>query len=547
MQDGGTYCLPMPSTLYHSGAILTMVGNHPSYVEALVVTDGVISHAGSRAGADALRPELSVDLAGKALLPGFIDAHGHIVVAARQSEQAWLRGPHITSAADIVKILRETAAANGVRPGEWIVGNGFDFTALAEGRPPTAAELDEVSTDNPVIAFHASGHTASVNHRALELAGYQPGCPDPDGGRIDRLPGTDEPSGYLEEAPVFVMRSLQAPIPAERYATVFAKAVDIWARNGFTSAQECCLGSGGPDDFDILLAATQAGSVPVDVLVFAEPQHMAKARAVLADRAERYVDGVRFGGLKLFLDGSMSGRTGWLSQPYCGMAGQPNACGMARYSAEDLTALIDEYYPSGMQVQAHINGDAALDQFIAALESAIDKYGRRDSRPVGIHLGQVRPEQWQRIGVIGLVPSFLAGTFREMSDIVAEYVGAERMSWHYPAASAVEHGVDFTAHNDAPLIPQNAMALIDALVNRTSGSGAVHAPEQSVSVYEALRSITTTAAYQNFEEDQKGTLSIGKRADLVILDRDPIAVDPAELLSLRVVETIKDGRTIFAA
>jgi predicted amidohydrolase YtcJ len=221
----------------------------------------VIRHVGSRAAAEALQPDRSVDLAGKALLPGFIDAHGHIVVAARQSGQAWLRGPHITSVTDIVRQLRETAAGNGVAPGEWVVGNGFDVTALAEGRPPTAAELDEVSTDNPVIAFHASGHTASVNHRALELAGYGPGCADPEGGHVDRLPGTDQPSGYLEEAPVFVMRSLQAPIPADRYARVFAKAVDIWACNGFTSAQECCLGSGGPDDFDILRAHVNENSL----------------------------------------------------------------------------------------------------------------------------------------------------------------------------------------------------------------------------------------------------------------------------------------------
>jgi predicted amidohydrolase YtcJ len=537
----------MPSTLYHSGPILTMEGTDPAYAEALVVSDGVIRHVGSRADAEALQPDRSVDLAGRALLPGFIDAHGHIVVAAHQSEQAWLRGPHITSVADIVDALKDVATANGVQPGEWIVGNGFDFTALAEGRPPTAAELDEVSTDNPVIAFHASAHTASVNHRALELAGYGPGCPDPDGGRIDRLEGTDEPSGYLEEAPVFVMRSLQAPIPADRYARVFAKAVDIWACNGFTSAQECCLGSGGPDDFDILMAAAQNGPLPVDVLVFAEPQHMPKAREVLAGRTESYVDGLRFGGLKLFLDGSMSGRTAWLSQPYCGLAGQPNDRGVARYSDVDLAALVDQYYPTGIQIQAHINGDAALDQFLGAIETAITTHGRRDARPVAIHLGQVRPEQWQRIGVIGLVPSLLAGTFREMSDIVAEYVGAERMSWHYPAASAVEYGVEFTSHNDAPLIPQSAMALLDGLVNRTSGSGTVHAPEQAVSVFEALRSITTAAAYQSFEEDHKGTLTVGKRADLVILDRDPLAVDPAELLSVRVVETIKDGRTIFAA
>lgn len=535
----------MPSILYHSGAIVTMEGNDPRYAEALVVADGVIRHVGSRAAAEALRPDRSVDLAGKALLPGFIDAHGHIVVAARQSGQAWLRGPHIRSVADIVTQLREAAVANGVVPGEWIVGNGFDVTALAEGRPPTAAELDEVSTDNPVIAFHASGHTASVNHRALELAGYGPGCGDPDGGNIHRLPGTDEPSGYLEESPVFVMRALQGAIPPERYATAFADAVDLWARNGFTSAQECCLGSGGPDDFDILMSAAQAGSLPVDVLVFAEPQHLATARRSFSGHT--YLNGVRFGGLKVFLDGSMSGRTGWLSRPYCGMGGQPNAAGVARYSDSDLTTLVDEYYPGGVQVQAHVNGDAALDQFIAALEAAIDKHGRRDARPVGIHLGQVRPEQWQRIGVIGLVPSFLAGTFREMSDIVAEYVGPERMSWHYPAASAVEHGIDFTSHNDAPLIPQSGMALLDALVNRTSGSGRVYAPEQSVSVFEALRSITATAAYQNFEEDQKGTLTVGKKADLVILDRDPLTVDPAELLSLTVVETIKDGRTIFAA
>ncbi len=534
------------STVYFGGPILTMVGVEPEYVEALVVRDGQIEFVGSKSDAQAIAGLDSnrVDLGGKALLPGFVDAHGHIIVAAHQIEQAWLRGEKVTSIPEMIQALKEQAVINDVQPGDWIIGAGWHPAVLAEHRPPTADELDEVSTEYPVMAIHASGHQASVNHKALELAGYIAGVADPEGGVIGRVEETDVPNGYLEEAPVFHLRTLMPPLASTKYVSLLDRAMTQWASNGFTTAQEDLLGGGASDDWDIVAAALAQGPLKIDVLGFVEPKNVAFARKNYGDRITDYVDGFRLGGIKIFLDGSLGGCTAWISQPYVGLEDSPNSCGVPTKSDEELDAQLDEFYPSDLQIQAHQNGDAALDQFMAGLTKAIAKHGKLDKRPVAIHCQLVRPEQWAQVNALGIIPSLYTSTFRDQADIVANLVG-DRISQHNAAGTALANNVLWTTHNDAPLLPPSAMALLDGAVNRTSNAGNVYAPEVGVSTYEALKAITVSAAYQNFEEASKGTLEVGKLADLVILDRDPLAVDPTELLHVKVVETIKAGATVY--
>lgn len=535
-------------TLYTGGPILTMSGPTPEYVEALGVTDGTISFAGALSDAEALVSVQThrVDLAGRAMLPGFVDAHGHIVVAAHQIEQAWLRGEKVTNIPEMIEALKAQAVINSTQPGEWIIGAGWHPSVLAEGRAPTADELDLVSTEFPVMAIHASGHQASVNHKALDLAGFTAGCAELDGGVIRRVEGTDIPDGYLEEAPVFALRRLMPPISAAKYVPLFVKAQEQWASFGFTSAQEDLLGGGAGDDWDLVCAALAAGPLLIDVLGFVPPAEVPRVRAEFADRITDYVDGFRVGGVKIFLDGSLGGGTAWMTEPYEGMAGKPNDCGVPTMTDEDLDAAFAEFYASDLQIQAHQNGDAALDQFLAATRKAVAQHGLLDKRPVAIHCQVVRPEQWAQARDLGIVPSIYTSTFRVQGDIVAALIG-ERMVNFNAAAAAQASGVIWTSHNDAPLLPASAMALIDGAVNRTSDRGNQYAPEQAVTVYEALRSTTWSAAYQSFEEDIKGSLEVGKNADLVILDCDPMAIDPAELLSVTVLETIKSGRTVYTA
>ena len=540
--------LPSPATVYSGGPILTMTGSSPEYVEALVVRDGLIACAGtaSEAAEVAGLDSTHVDLSGKALLPGFIDAHGHLLVAAHQIEQAWLRDEKVTNIPEMIEALKQQAVINDVQPGDWIIGAGWHPAVLAELRPPTADELDQVSTEFPVMAIHASGHQASVNHKALELAGYGAGVADPEGGVIGRVEGTDVPNGYLEEAPVFYMRTLMPPLASTKYVSLMDRAMTQWASNGFTTAQEDLLGGGASDDWDIIGAAIAEGPLKIDVLGFVEPKNVGLAREKYGDRVSEYVDGFRLGGIKIFLDGSLGGATAWVSEPYVGMENSPNPVGVPTKSDEELEAELDEFYPSDLQIQAHQNGDAALDQFIAGLTKAIAKHGKLDKRPVGIHCQVVRPEQWAQIKELGIVPSLYPSTFRVQADIASGLIG-ERMVQFNAAGTALAQGVLWTAHNDAPLLPPSAMALLDGAVNRTSAAGNTYSPEVGVSTFEALKAITVSAAYQNFEEASKGTLEVGKLADLVILDRDPLTVDPGELMSVKVVETIKAGTTVYCA
>ena len=536
-------------TLFTGGPILTMGGDTPEYVEAVGVTDGIITFVGTASDAEqhTSAHTTRVDLAGRTLMPGFIDAHGHIVLAAHQIEQAWLRGEGVTNIPEMIDALKAKAVENNVQPGDWIVGAGWHPSVLAEGRPPTADELDLVSTDHPVLAIHASAHQASLNHKALELAGYVPGCADPKGGVIRRIEGTDIPDGYIEEAPLFYVRTLVPALAPETYAPLLQRAMNQWASYGFTTASECIIGAAS-DDFDLVQGALAEGPLMLDVLIFAEPHTLPKARAEFGDeRIGTYIDGLRIGGIKLFLDGSLGGGTGWISAPYEGMAGKPNDCGVARMTDDELIAYFDEFYPSEFQIQAHQNGDAATDQFFVAARAAIAKYGKLDKRPVAIHCQLTRDEQWPVFNELGVIPSMYPSTMPEQIDVVAHAVG-DRMHLHNATGTATKAGVRWTSHNDAPLLLPSAMAMIDGAVNRRSrATGNAYAVEVASTVYEALQSITSSAAFQNFEEATKGTIEVGKLADLVMLNADPLAIDPATVGSVTVAETFKRGRSIYQA
>jgi predicted amidohydrolase YtcJ len=529
-------------TLFTGGPILTMRGDEPEYVEALGVTGGAISFVGTASEAEAsATPDTDrIDLQGAALLPGFIDAHGHIVVAAHQIEQAWLRGEGVTDIAGIIDALRRQMEVNDVRPGDWVVGAGWHSALLAEGRPPTADELDQVTTEHPVLAIHASGHQASMNHKALEVAGYGPGVENPPGGVIARVEGTDVPNGYVEESPLFYVRTLVPPLAPEKYVPLLSRAIAQWTSYGFTTAQEACLGI-APDDVALVQAAVESGAVSIDLLCFAEPHNLESVRQALGqERVGTYVGGVRLGGVKLFLDGSLGGATAWTTTPYVGMEDAEFPTGVARMSDDEAVALLDEFYPSEMQVQCHQNGDAAIDQFLTAVGAAVATHGLLDKRPVAIHCQLVRPEQWASMNELGIVPSIYTTTIAEQGDITAALIG-DRVDEHNAAGTATAAGVTWTAHNDAPLVLPDAMAMVGPAVTRTTASGAVLAPEVATTPYEALRAITVHAAYQCFEEDSKGTLEPGKLADLVVLDADPLAVESTAITSITVLRTYKRG------
>jgi predicted amidohydrolase YtcJ len=265
--------------------------------------------------------------------------------------------------------------------------------------------------------------------------------------------------------------------------------------------------------------------------------------------ARTYTNHLRVGGAKLNLDGSPQGRTAWLTQPYFKVpAGQKGDYhGYAAMTDEQALAYVDKAFANGWQLLAHVNGDAAIDQFIKAVRAAEKKYGMADRRPVAIHAQTARLDQVEAFKELGIIPSFFPMHTFYWGDWHRDTVlGPERGANISPTGWALARGIVFTSHHDAPVAKPDSMRVLDATVNRVTRSGKVLGPDQRVSPLVALKAQTIWSAYQHFEERTKGSIEVGKLADFVVLDRNPMTVDPLQIADIKVMLTVKEGRTIYS-
>jgi hypothetical protein len=552
-------------TLYTGGDILTMRSSAPEYVESLVVRDGNILFAGSLEDAKKrIAPgATTIDLGGKTLLPGFIDTHGHFVYFGKNLVDANLFG--CTDIADLVARMKkqlEQTPAEG-----WIVGFGYQARGLKEGRAPTSEELDQVSADRPVMVVDSSGHLGAANAAAFKAAGITADTPDPTGGMFTRKPDGKSLAGPMEETALNAVRSKRPPFTGELAARAITGAAEVWASHGQTTAMEAGLGLGN-DDIGIVLNAIDKQLLPIDLYLAAKDSALddtlaasyavasqynpkaggivEKLRAARPDLDRRYVNRVRLGGVKFWLDGSLD--TAWFTQPYTqNPPGKTGAfSGYRQIPDEALDAIFEKYWPTDLQVHMHMNGDAAADQALAAIAKAIKKHGMHDHRPVFVHATWLRGDQIEKMKACGAIPSFLTAGIIPGGDAVVKLWGPERSAGAMASRSFLRAGLPFTYSHDAPVSPvPSILALVDAGVNRLSGSGKVVGSDERVGAYDALRAVTVTAAYQLKEEKTKGTLEPGKLADLVILDKNPLKVEPTTIKDIAVVETIKEGRPVY--
>ena len=552
-------------TLYTGGDILTMRGSTPEYVESLVVRDGNILCAGTLADAKKrIAPStVTIDLGGKTLLPGFIDTHGHFVYFGKNLVDANLFG--CTAIADLVTRMKKQVEQTP--DGGWVVGFGYQARGLKEGRAPTSDELDQVSADRPVMIVDSSGHLGAANAAAFKAAGITAETPDPTGGMFTRKADGKSLAGPMEETALNAVRSKRPPFTGELAARTITGAAEVWASHGQTTAMEAGLGLGN-DDIGIVLNAIDNQLLPIDLYVAAKdsalddtlaaaysvasqynPQAgdiVEKLRAARPDLDRRYVNRVRLGGVKFWLDGSLD--TAWFTQPYTqNPPGKSGAfSGYRQIPDEALDAIFEKYWPTQLQIHMHMNGDAAADQALAAIAKAVKKHGLHDHRPVFVHATWLRPDQIEKMKACGAIPSFLTAGIIPGGDAVVKLWGSERSAGAMASRSFLRAGLPFTYSHDAPVSPvPSILALVDAGVNRLSGSGKVVGSDERVGPYEALRAVTATAAYQLKEEKTKGTLEPGKLADLVILDKNPLKVEPTTIKDIAVVETIKEGRTVY--
>jgi len=429
-----------------------------------------------------------------------------------------------------------------------ILGFGYDEGQLAERRPPTRQELDAVSRDMPVIIIHQSGHLGVLNSKALAMAGVDAATPDPAGGHIVREADGKTPNGVLEETAWFAsgMKLIQ-PTPQD-YAAMLMAGQRIYARFGFTTAQD---GRSDENSNQTWVALSKGGKMLIDLVSYPD-MAMPFAEALLQSEwhGRNYKNGFRVGGVKLSLDGSPQGKTAFLTHPYH-VPGPGKPADYRGYPAFEDSAVekyVDTAYARGWQMLIHANGDAAEDQMIKAVEKAVARHGLQDRRTVMIHAQTVREDQLDAMKRLGIVPSFFGMHAYYWGDWHRdETLGPVRADRISPAMSALRRDMLFTQHHDAPVAFPDAIAILDAVVNRRTRSGDILGPDQRLPIMVALKSITLWAAWQHFEEKDKGSIEVGKAADFVVLSANPVKLDPARLRSIKVLETIKGGRSIYRA
>jgi predicted amidohydrolase YtcJ/putative hemolysin len=538
--------------IWLGGPILTM-NDDAMRAEALAEKDGEIIGVGDADDVTALQgPETEIiDLAGRTMIPGFVDAHGHVFMIGIQALSAnMLPAPDgtVNDIPTLQQVLRDFAEAQPERVGAagLILGFGYDDAQLAEQRHPTRDELDAVSTDIPVYVVHQSGHLGVANSKALELAGITADTPDPAGGVIRRREGSSEPNGVLEEnAATVVIGGLLGGLDQQANRAIFRAGVELISSFGYTTAQE---GRSIPAVANLMQAVATEEGLDIDVVTY--PDVLVDRDYIRANHSRNYTDRFRVGGAKLTIDGSPQGFTALRDRPYYNPPEgfRADYAGYASASNNQVFDAIDWAFENDVQILVHANGEGASDILIGAIDTATQTHGPADRRPVLIHGQFMREDQVDAYNRLDVFPSlfpmhtFYWGDWHR--DRTVGPVAADNIS---PTGWVRERGMMFSSHHDAPVAFPDSMRILDATVTRRSRSNDIIGPAQRVDVLTALKSLTIWPAYQHFEEGSKGSLEVGKLADLVILSKDPTAIDPETLDTIVVLETIKEGDTIYEA
>ena len=539
-------------SIWSGGPILTM-NDKAMRAEAVAVANGKILAVGKLGDVMRLKGPGTklVDLGGRTLVPGFVDAHGHIVIGGLQALSANLLAPPDGKVQDIASLqqtLRDWMQKNApaVEKTKLIIGFGYDNAQLKELRHPSREELDAVSKDIPVLIVHQSGHLATVNSAMLKEMGYDAGSKDPAGGVIQRKPGSTEPNGTLEETAFFgAMPVVLGRIGPEGLKIFAREGARLWASFGYTTAQE---GRSTPPIVDLMKQVAAEGGFANDVATY--PDVLVDRAYIKSNQSSTYTNRFRVAGAKLTIDGSPQGFTAWRDQPYYKPVGNypKGYSGYAAASADDVMGAVQWASENGIQVITHANGERASDLLIAAHRAAQARFPKaKDLRPVLVHGQFLREDQLDSYKALGVIPSlFPMHTFYWGDWHLDHTVGPQAGMNISPTGWAMKRGMIFSSHHDAPVAFPDSMRVLDATVTRRArGSGRIVGPGQRVDVITALKAMTIWPAYHHFEEKTKGSLEPGKLADFAILSKDPTAVEPATIADIKVTETVKEGRTIF--
>jgi len=534
-------------TIVINAKVITVDAGHPS-AQAFAVDNGRFTAVGSNAEILMLKTSSTkvIDAKGMTVTPGFNDAHLHPQAIFDENSQfyrVWLGGDKVKTIDELVAALKRKAA---ITPAGKII-NGYGYNDVLLGRHPNRHDLDKVSTTQPVSITHGSGHITVVNSFMLEAAGVTKETQDPPGGALDRDPdGT--PNGVIRESARSVLSkgrreerggsNDRAAIPHDEEIKGYLNCFRQYSARGITSVG---IAGGSPSSFRLMQELRDAGN-PVRVgFMFSvgsfDQIDTAGIKTGFGD------DRLRITSLKNFQGNSLSGRTAWLSQAY---SDRPDYFGIqpAR-TQEKLDEDVQKWWDAGWQVATHSNGDREIDMMLTAIERAAAKNPRPDARWRIEHasvMNQALLDRAKKDGVILVFHSYMW----EYGNILASY-GPERLSMMHAYRTAIDMGIHVAGHSDSPISAAYPLLRIQDMVTRKSSDGIARGENQRVNVDEAIKVWTLDGAYATFEENNKGSITPGKLADFVILQKDPHEVAPDTIKDIALEATYLGGKKVYTA
>lgn len=520
-------------TLYTNGTILTMEDDCKS-VEAIVIKDDKIAALGNKQDLMKSYPNATiVDLGNRVLLPSLIDAHSHFTGLANSLRLCDLTNVH--SYDELVACMQAFKENRHLSDSDWIIGSNYDHNFMKEKKHPDRRVLDRISVINPIYISHASSHMGVANTKAMEVLHIPMDVQDPKGGKYGRFE-SGEANGYMEES-AFMAFQQKVPMPnIDSMLDLYKQAQMLYASYGITTIQE---GFTPSSLFSLLQKAAQDHVLTLDVVAYLDAKEDAVKKY---PNYQQYHQHLRIGGYKTFLDGSPQGRTAWMQEPYLDSV---DYCGYPSLSDDELDHVIQQCIDEKQQLLVHCNGDAAAKQYVDAVERVNVKNEEHLHRPVMIHAQFVKEEELKRMKALEMIPSFFVAHTWYWGDIHIQNFGMERANRMSAVQWAKQNGLTYTFHNDSPVIPPNLFFSCWCAVHRETKNHVQLSKEQAVSIYDALKAVTIHAAKQYGEENEKGSLKEGKRADYIIVDQNPLNLADARECNLHVCQTFKDGRCIF--
>ena len=535
--------------IYHGGDIVTIDDKNPTAL-AVAVKDGKIVAVGNKEDVLKLKGDSTrmIDLGGKTLVPGFIDGHSHFINSLQVSRQANCFSPPAgpaKSIADIVAELKKVQEKFTTPRGEFIVGYGYDSNALSDKREMTAEDLDPHFPDNPVMVQHVSLHGAVFNSGALKKFKVTADTPTPKGGVILRKPGSNEPAGLvMETAFLPIFSNMPKPGDAEMLDR-FQAGQEIYAAAGITTAQE---GATHTRDLELLQKAAAQQRLFIDVVAL---PFITEAKEIIKNNPPAtfgtYRNRLKLGGIKITSDGSPQGKTAFFTTPYLtgGPSGEKDWKGEPSFPKAELQEMVKFVYDQKLQLFIHCNGDAAIDMFLDAHEMAANDRAA-DLRTTVIHSQFVRKDQLEKYSDYKIIPSFFTEHCFFFGETHLKNRGQKQAEFISPMKTALGMGIRCANHTDFNVSPIDQLFVVWSAVNRISRRGTVIGAGERITPLQALKAITQGGAYMYREENSKGSIEIGKLADLVILSENPLTVDPMKIKDIRVIETIKEGKTVYS-